>query len=246
MVKPLFLGLLGLLGLLFWSCTAPAPPQTPSSPASNVSTVQHVGAMRNVMWKGELGASVQLDTIRPNAHLLALGPVSGLRGEIMALDGEVYVSRVSQDAQMTVEKEPKTGAPFLVYANVPEWQEIPLPATLKSIPELEALLDSITQTRVRPFALKLEGKVASALIHVQNLAPGTNVSSPQEAHQGQVKYPLKDVEATIAGFFSTEHQGIFTHHDAYLHLHLLTADEQAMGHLDALEIGKMKLYLSRQ
>ena len=84
------------------------------------------------------------------------------------------------------------------------------------------------------------------MIHVQNLPEGTKVSSPEEAHQGQTNFTLKNEQVEIVGFFSTEHQGIFTHHDSYLHMHLLTTDESKMGHLDQVESTEMKLYLPRR
>ena len=69
------------------------------------------------------------------------------------------------------------------------------------------------------------------------------MSSPDEAHQGQTIYKIINEDAEIIGFFSTEHQGVFTHHDSFLHMHLITKDESKMGHLDELAIGEMKLYL---
>ena len=72
------------------------------------------------------------------------------------------------------------------------------------------------------------------------------MSSPKEAHQGQVDYKLNEEHVDIVGFFSTQHKGIFTHHDSYLHLHLITRDRTKMGHLDDVEFDEMKLYLPIQ
>jgi len=46
-------------------------------------------------------------------------------------------------------------------------------------------------------------------------------------------------------FYSTRHRGIFTHHDTYLHLHLLSADKQKMGHVDGLRFDPkhMRIFL---
>ena len=98
----------------------------------------------------------------------------------------------------------------------------------------------------RPFVFKLKGQIDSAKIHIQNLPKGTKVSSPEEAHQGQINYALGNSEVEIVGFFSTEHKGIFTHHDSNVHMHLITTNRKKMGHLDELKIGKMKLYLSKK
>lgn len=204
--------------------------------------VKIVGAIRNVMWKGELGSRIDLDTISNRDNLYGLGPVSGLTGELLIKDGTTYISRVTTDSTMTVEKSFNVSAPFFVYTNVREWKEIPLPEHIRSTGQLEKFIDTETQEYKRPFSFKLMG-TASAAIHVQNLPNGTRVSSPEEAHMGQTDYSLIDESVEVVGFFSREHQGVFTHHDSFLHMHLISEDESKMGHVDELKIGKMTLYL---
>jgi acetolactate decarboxylase len=147
---------------------------------------------------------------------------------------------------MTVEKTYNVSAAFLVYGNINEWHEIDLPKRVNTIKDLENFINEKTTTYKRPFGFKMIGKIANAIIHIQNLPNGSQVSSPEEAHQGQINYNLKNEDAEIIGFFSTEHQGIFTHHDSFLHLHLITSDHSKMGHLDMVEFSKMKLFLPRK
>lgn len=233
-------------GIKGWQA-AGQPVKQPGTVRSNgYSDVHIVGAMRNVMWKGQLGGSINLDTIEDKNGLYGLGPQSYLTGELMINKGVSYLSKVNPDSSMTVEKNFDVAAPFFVYANVTEWDEVMLPANVKTIPELEKFISKRTSGYKRPFTFKLIGKVSTAKIHAQNLRPGTKVSSPQEAHQGQVNYEVKNTEAEVVGFFSTEHQGVFTHHDSFLHMHLITADERMMGHLDEVEIEEMTLYLPRE
>jgi acetolactate decarboxylase len=52
-----------------------------------------------------------------------------------------------------------------------------------------------------------------------------------------------DKPAEVLGFFSTRHQTIFTHHDSFLHMHLITTDKKWMGHLDELTINPQKISL---
>ena len=210
------------------------------------SDIRSVGAMKNVMWKGELESSIDLDTISDKNGLYGLGPVSYLTGELLINNGKSYVSKVTSDSTMIVEKTFNTSAPFFVYGNVTEWNEIDLPAEIKTIQNLEKFIDDKTTDFKRPFTFKLIGQVSSAIIHIQNLPKGTKVSSPDEAHQGQTNYNIENEDAEIIGFFSTEHKGVFTHHDSFLHMHFITKDESKMGHLDELEIGKMKLYLPKK
>jgi len=205
-----------------------------------------VGAMKNVMWKGELGNNINLDTISNKTGLYGLGPSSYLTGELLINNGKSYVSKVTSNSTMTVKKTFEVSAPFFVYGNVSEWHEIELPPNVKTIKDLETFIDDKTADFKRPFAFKLIGQASSAQIHIQNLPEGTKVSSPDDAHQGQTNYDLVNKEVDIVGFFSTKHQGVFTHHDSYLHMHLITQDEGEMGHLDVLEIGKMTLFLPKK
>lgn len=233
-LRPIFIGL-SLLTLA--NCT------TGEQPASN--QVRVVGEMRNVMWKGLLEGTIDLDTLSTNSHLYGLGPVEYLSGEIMVLDGRAYKSTVVSDSTMKVEETFDIKAPFFAYGIVSSWSEQALPDSILTMQHLETYLDQITMNASRPFMFKLTGIVDQAVIHIVNLPAGSSVSSPEEAHVGQVDYELQDEEAVIIGFFSTEHKAIFTHHDTFIHMHLMTNDLQKMGHVDEVlfKIGTMKLYL---
>ena len=234
--------ILGLLALVVLSCNS----INKKSNKSNYNDLHIVGAMKNVMWKGELGSSISLDSISDKQGLYGIGPESYLTGELLINNGKSYVSRVTSDSTMFVQQKFDISAPFFVYANVNKWEEIELPQSIRTIKDVEKYVDEKTIKNKRPFAFKLIGSISEALIHIQNLPEGTKVSSPDEAHQGQTNYVLKNEDVEVIGFFSTEHKGVFTHHDSYIHLHLITKDEQKMGHLDELEINAMKLYLPKE
>lgn len=201
--------------------------------------------MKNVMWKGKLYGTIDLDTIANKTHLYGLGPVEYLAGEILILDGKSYKSTVTSDSTMKVEETFDIKAPFFAYSNISKWTEQSLPDSTLTIEDLEAYLDNVTKDLPQPFMFKLTGTVDQATIHIVNLPRGSKVASPDEAHRGQVNYELADARSEILGFFSTAHKAIFTHHDTYLHMHLMTADKSKMGHLDKVlfEKGTMMLYL---
>lgn len=234
--------ILGLLALVVLSCNS----TNKESSKSNYNDLHIVGAMKNVMWKGELGSSISLDSISDKQGLYGIGPESYLTGELLINNGKSYVSRVTSDSTMFVEQKFDVSAPFFVYANVNKWEEIELPQSIRTIKDVEKYINEKTIKNKRPFTFKLIGNISKAVIHIQNLPEGTKVSSPDEAHQGQTNYVLKNEDVEVIGFFSTEHKGVFTHHDSYIHLHLITKDEQKMGHLDELEINTMKLYLPKE
>lgn len=209
----------------------------------NYPQVHIVGALRNVMQKGELQGRIQLDTIANRRGLYGLGPEAFLSGELLIYDGRSYVSRVQADSSIQIDQSYHVSAPFFVYTNVEKWKRIHLPSELRTIKDLEQHLEEITSEYQEAFPFRLSGTASSAAFHIQNLPEGTAVRSPQEAHQGQVNYELIEKEVEILGFFSKVHQGIFTHHDSHVHMHMITRDGTQMGHLDTLELGTMQLLL---
>lgn len=210
------------------------------------SDINIVGEMKNVMWKGQLQGTINLDTIANKEHLYGFGPVEYLAGELLIIDGKSYQSTVVNDSVMKVEENFKVKAPFFAYANIDKWKEEKLPDSIQTMKQLEDYLTISTKKIKQPFMFKLKGVVDSASIHIVNLPKGSKVTSPEQAHKGQINYIIKNEPSEVIGFFSTEHKAIFTHHDTFLHMHLITQDKSKMGHIDALTFKKnnMKLYIA--
>lgn len=205
-----------------------------------------IGAMKRVMWSGELQGNISLDTIS-KPHVFGMGPLAYLRGELLLWDGTVYTARVADNGAAKVDIDPKVEAPFFAYAHVPNWTEVSIPDSVYNMQQLESYIAALFPERTAYSMFRLEGLVDSTVIHIVNLPEGSTVRSPQEAHKGKVSYTHTNAHVQILGFFSRNHQGIFTHHDSFLHLHLITSDRSAMGHVDALHWtpGSMKLLLQR-
>ncbi len=206
--------------------------------------VKIVGKMKDVMWKGQLYGSISLDTIKNKEHLYGIGPIEYLTGEILIIDGKSYKSTVLVDSSLKVEETYNLKAPFFGYTNISKWYDQNLPDSVQTIKQLEIYLNQITKNSPRPFMFKLMGTIEKATIHVVNLPKDSKVSSPEEAHVGQTNYNLSKKNCEIIGFFSTEHKAVFTHHDTFLHMHLITADRQKMGHLDDVLFKKSTMVLS--
>lgn len=204
-------------------------------PSSQPPQLEITGAMHRVMREGKLEGMINLDTIQNKEHLFGVGPLAFLRGEILILDGQAYVSRATPDSTIVIEENWQAQAPFFVAARVPAWEEVSLPDSVRTIPQLENFLLQL-RGDAEPFPFKLTGNVAFADIHIVNLPPGSAVSSPQEAHVGLQHFYLENEPVDMVGFFSTQHQTVFTHHDSYVHMHLITQDRKKMGHLDAVQL----------
>jgi acetolactate decarboxylase len=205
--------------------------------------VKITGQMRRVMMAGHLEATISLDTLTQRRYFYGFGPLEYLKGEIMVLDGQCYVSKVLNDRAMTVNKDCTSKAPFFAHAYIAEWESQPLPDEVGNMEQLEQYLLKMNFGNKRPYFFRLSGIVDEALIHVVNLPEGTVVKSPDDAHKGLVNYRLEKEAVEVLGFFSTEHQRIFTHHDTYMHLHLINSDKTMMGHVDDFKIGESRLRL---
>jgi acetolactate decarboxylase len=214
---------------------------------SQNSEVKFSGAMRNTMRMGQLQATINPDTISNKEGLCGIGPLENLKGEIMIIDGESFVSRVKGDDGMEVENTFNAPAPFFVYANIQQWDEVSIPKFVNDLGTLEKYLTELSGKRNKPFTFKLSGEVSDALIHIVNLPDGRKISSREQAHEGLIKFEIRNESCDLIGFFSTEHQTIFTHHDSYIHVHLINKERTKMGHLETLTFrpGYMKLYLPK-
>ena len=214
-----------------------------SSTKQTLSTnVKITGEMKNMMRLGKLEGNISLDTLSPK-NLYGIGPVEYLKGELMIFDGISYVSKVETDSTMTIETSFEVKAPFFVYAHVYDWKSETLPDSIFNLETLEVYLDEKFKDRNEPVVFKVEGAIDSAIIHIVNLPEGTKVSSPEEAHQGIVYYPISKENVDILGFFSRKHQAVFTHHDTFMHLHLITKNREMMGHLDEIDFDSNQLTL---
>lgn len=145
---------------------------------------------------------------------------------------------------MKVEETYAIKAPFFAYANIMNWTQVILPDSIQSAQQLEQFLEHTTKKQNHPFLFRFTGEIEQATIHIVNLPKGSTVTSSTDAHLGQRNFVLAHQLVEIVGFFSTAHKGIFTHHDTYLHMHLITSDRQKMGHLDEVRFKKGTIMIS--
>ena len=211
--------------------------------------VKYVGAIKQVKKEGRLEATIYLDSISDKANLFALGPVENLQGELMILDGESYVSEVNSQGMNTVKTSYVVGAPFLVYCNVNIWNEFNLERSIDNLQELQNEIGKLAQANgfdlQTAFPFKVSGVINNAKYHVIWKDLKVKEHSPEIHKNSKVFYPLSAEPVDILGFYSQNHAGIFTHHDSFIHAHVINADRTKMGHLDEIqmEAGSVKVHL---
>ena len=208
--------------------------QLTESPATGSYSVSWQGALRAVHG-GDVSGKVPLQQFFERKNLYAVGPVAELAGEITALDGTFHIARVKH-GEIKTDSDLSTTASFLVWSEVFAWKppvlfgkNVDNHAQLEKQIEFLALKEGIDTTK--PFPFIIEGTIESVDYHI--LIP----KKPDQAESSHIdsakKISSAGVAAKIIGFFSKNHEGIFTHRGSAAHLHVLESNGNS-GHVDEI------------
>ena len=198
--------------------------------------------MRNVMWFGDLEGKIATDSLSANTAY-GLGPIEYLKGEILLFEGQTFESKVIDSLQHKVEQTESSRAPFFVYSTASNLKEINIPKDDFTLKSTENLIDSLYNDYENPLLIRIDGRFDAITVHSVNLAEGSTVSSPDQAHQGLTKYDYENVSGSLIGFFSRKHKAVFTHHDSFFHAHFISDDRDILGHADAIDFNSNKVSL---
>lgn len=206
------------------------------------------GAARNVMMGIDLRATVALDTLLQKPHLFALGPVDDLQGEITVIDGRVYVSAVLPDGSLAHRSDSTVKAPFMAYSYVPEWNEYRVEIDVADWEALQNWMGLFAEEKGwatgEAFPFRIEGRVDYLKYHVIRRDPGKKEHNHDLHHQAKVPFEWKHRDLQLLGFYSTRHEGVFTHKGQSMHLHAADPESGANGHVDALQLkGTFNVYI---
>jgi acetolactate decarboxylase len=196
------------------------------------------GELHRVMMQGDTAAVVSLETITPDTALYAVGALAGLNGEITIAGGEIWIATPLDAARArdTVATFSSESACLLVAAQVGEWREVPIE---EAIPydsldaRIAALAAGAGVDTAAPFAFVIEGPLSALEWHVIDGRRIDPAAAGHAAHlNASVRRRLDHVSAGLVGFYSTAHEGVFTHRGSYTHVHAIVPAAGASGHVD--------------
>lgn len=199
-----------------------------------------IGGQRETIMNGKLAAALDLQTLAGRPHLYGIGPIEQLRGEVTIADSRPALARVASNGTVAVTQSFETGVPFFVWAEVAQWQRKPIPADVRSFAELERFVPQAAAAAGldvdKPFPFLVGGREELIEFHVLNRIG--DAPHGMDMHKKiQVAFELEKVEATIVGFHSTRHRGVFTPGDSNIHIHFQTLDNTKSGHIQKLRLG---------
>ena len=199
-----------------------------------------IGAQRQTIMNGKLAAALDLRTLADRPHLYGLGPLEQLRGEATIADSRPALARVGPDGMVKVTQSFDAGVPFFVWAEVPRWIEVPIPAGIGSFEDLEQFVPRAAEAAglnaEKPLPFLVSGRQELIGFHILNRIG--DAPHDTEMHEKiKVKFELVKTEATIVGFHSTRHRGVFTPGDSNIHIHFQTPSNSQSGHIEKIKIG---------
>jgi alpha-acetolactate decarboxylase len=206
------------------------------------SEIQIYGSLRGMMHEGKTGTEVALDTLVPNGTLFGVGALSELRGEVTIINGQIFFSYPDGPESVRMEQSLKSSetAALLVTAAVDYW----ISSELESPVDFEHLDDAVAHAAqiagldtsgIIPFLIR--GNVEELTWHVID---GTRLTAEDQTHESHqraaVTKTIRESPVSIVGFYSNHHQGVFTHRDSRTHMHVVSRDLAASGHVDHVRL----------
>ncbi|MAP53545.1 MAG: decarboxylase [Altibacter sp.] len=200
--------------------------------------------------EGDMEGTISLQELEGKPHVYALGAMENLQGEIQVIDGKPLLSRRTNE-MVTLSESFEASAALLVYAQVPEWQTVAVASMVRSQGQFEMfLLQEAKKVGIdvtKPFPFLLTGTVARLDWHIVNW----DLNNTQHTEENHLQYGLNGVlsngDVEIIGFYSKDHQGIFTHMKEKTHMHFKTDNVSLAGHVDRIFLGNdMILKLPKQ
>jgi acetolactate decarboxylase len=222
---------------------APAPSKI-EGPGYSLS---YLGSQRQTIMTGDRTAHLDLLTLKGRPHLYGIGPIQGLTGEVTIADSRPSLARVGDDHLLHVTESYEAGVPFFVWAEISSWQTQELPEDVGTNRELEKFVGEAGAkaglTQAFPFVMT--GRPELIDFHIVNAAPDT--APGMEAHKKiQVPFELHSQDAMLVGFWSSQHQGVFTPMGTNMHAHFQTLDNKISGHVQGLKLAQgMRLGLPK-
>lgn len=203
--------------------------------------VSHSGALMEIM-SGNIQGTISLKTLKDTKNLYALGALENLQGEIQIFNGEVNITSVEGNSVLNSNSMDEKAA-LLVYASVERWNETEIPADIKTMNDLEAFVRSTATSEGiptdKPFPFLVEGKAKYVDYHIIKWDVNDTVHTHAKHQKSGLKDQLTNVPATMLGFYSEGHKGVFTHHSTNMHIHFKAEDDPngIAGHVDDFSIG---------
>jgi alpha-acetolactate decarboxylase len=225
------------------ACGGARPTAEAGGSALKSVNVRTYGSLKATMEERSLGTVISLAQLRGDSALVGLGLLSSLRGEVLIVNGETWLSYPNTDGTV---RSQKAGANdetlnFLVAATVPDWQSVPLEEDTKFSDLGDAIqrlaTSSLLDTK-KPIPFVVDGALVNLNFSVVNgvaFAADREVS-PEALKTASPKVKLDSAQGTLVGFFSDDERPEFLEPGTDVHAHVVVSSRSEAGHVDSVDL----------
>jgi acetolactate decarboxylase len=192
----------------------------------------------DALLRGELTGDLTIGELLQHGDL-GLGTLNLLDGELIVVDGEALVARTDG----SVERVPDDArTPFAVVCPFTAEREGPL-SNAAGFDAVTAAVDALAPPNATCIAVRIDARIARA--HLRSVPKQTQPAPTlADAVAAQVEFELGETDATIVGFrFPRDIAGLEL---PGWHLHLVTADRTAGGHLLDVSVLEGQIAIERE
>lgn len=214
--------------------------------SDNPFAVTAYGNFAQMMATGNADSHVLLQTIQNQKTLYGLGAMTGLHGEIIIFDGNVYISPGTAADGSTEQIElPQNAATMLVTAKVKRWQDIKIHKNMSAKQFQAFVLQKATALGIQndvPFPFMIKGNFKDLEWHV--VAELKPTSADKKAYPIKKQFSAAAANGLLLGFYTgSKLEGIVSHPGNPFHIHYADKDIKHSGHVDhyAVEAGAILL-----
>lgn len=220
--------------------------------AKKEGLVEFIGAQKDIFKTGKATSVVSLEDLEGRKGLYAMGPIEGLDGEITVFDSKPYITQV-RGSDFTLDTTYKHAAFFLVWTEQTEWQDVPVPGTVKGYVDLQQFVKARAQAAgidvTKPFPFLLAGAPEEIKYHINVDRTEGKPITKELFMKSKAPFVVKNEPVDIVGFYSESHSGVFLSQYApaikegsgmqnAIHIHQVSRVSKASGHIDDLTLGK--------
>lgn len=202
--------------------------------------VKWVGEAKNVLARSDIGNNVPLKPYAQQGSTYAIGPVGGIKGEVMMWDSNPQMGMIKDNKPVVVVNE-DGHATWLVSAQVKEWTTpVELSSTNLTYQQVDAAVEKIAAAKgidtSKPFPFIIKGTLVKADLHITNYQHDGKPMTKEKIGSLKAKFKTSEQKGDILGFFGKGKNGIFISNPGNIHIHVKTSD--GIFHIDDLILAK--------
>jgi acetolactate decarboxylase len=122
---------------------------------------------------------------------------------------------------------------------VANWKEKKVKATIATEEDLQKWIEKQALAEGKsletPFVFRIKGDFDLVGYHIISKDPTVKEHTHELHDLAKKEYSVENTSGELIGFYSRNHEGVFTHKGSFIHIHFIDTAKRQMGHLEELK-----------